>query len=158
MTDDHKTPEIDALASRLDALGETDGADAPAGLERRVVDAAMRTLEAETPAPIPIETRRVRFMAVARLAAAVLVIGGAGAAWYAFRPTAIPSGESTAQTQLAALSQDVDDLLALSSLLDEHAGLWGSAIQNDADTLDKSIGQTWDSLESIADEFAEESI
>lgn len=158
MTNKHTTPETDPIAARLDALGELDRAQAGPGFERRVVAAAIRAAEEDAPAPIRIETRRVTMRPLAGLAAAVLIVGASAVVWLGLQAQTPSTPEGDGVTRLAALEQDVDDFLALSDLLDEHAGLWGDELRADADTLDDSIGQTWDSLESFADEYVEESI
>ncbi len=158
MSSEHTTPESDPIAARLDTLGELDRAQPGPGFERRVVAGAMRAAEQVAPAPIRIETRRVVMRPLAGLAAAVLLVGASAALWFGLQPQAGAPPETQGVTQLAMLERDVDDFLALSDMLDEHAGLWGDELRADADTLDESIGKTWDALEAIADEYVEESI
>ncbi len=159
MTNEHTTPETDPIAQRLDALGAIDRASAPGSFERRIADAAMDAQSsAQTPAPIQIGARRVWLRPVGALAAAVLVVGAGAAAWFTLRPSPTPATNTESITQLASLEQDVDDLLALADLLDEHAGSWSGQLRSDADSLGDSIGRTWDALGTIADEYVEESI
>eukprot|EP00913_Durusdinium_trenchii_P006275 g5887.t1 len=137
-------------------LGEPlDRAQPGTGFERRVVAGAVRAAEDVAPAPIRIETRRVVMRPLAGLAAAVLLVGASAALWFGLRPSPGTPPETEGVTQLAMLERDVDDFLALSDMLDEHAGLWGDELRADADTLDESIGKTWDAFEAIADEYDE---
>lgn len=155
MNDDRTTHETDPIAAQLDAMGARERSQPDGAFERRIVDSAMRALDETAPAPIPIETRRVWFRPVAAMAASLLVVGAGALAWIGSRPSPNQGLPDESSTQLAAFEQDVDDLLALSDLIDEHAGLWVDELRTDADLLGDSIGQTWDAL---GVDLAEESI
>ena len=155
MNDEHTAHDTDPIAARLDALGASERERPSDDFERRIVQSAMRSLDEAAPEPIRIETRRVWFRPVAAMAASLLVVGAGVLAWIGTRPAPTPQAPGDDSVQLAAFEQDVDDLLALADLFDEHAGIFGEELRSDADQLGDSIGRTWDALGA---DLAEESI
>jgi hypothetical protein len=159
MTNQHKPTETGAIEAKLDAQGARARAEPDAGFESRITGAVMQAMRDEAPAPIRIQTRRVTWRALAAVAASVLMVGAGAVAWVSLRAPspAVPEPDQMG-ARLAALEQDVDELLALTDLLDEHAAWRGAEVRSDVESLDESIGRTWDTLAPSVGGFTEESI
>lgn len=143
MNNERESQGLDRVAARLDALGARERSRPDDGFEGRIVQGAMRALDESAPAPIEIRARRVWARPIGALAASVTLVGAGALVWLGSRPT---HGENAGGAPLATIEQEVDDLLALTELIDEHAGLWTDELRSDADALDESIGRTWETL------------
>lgn len=159
MTNQHQPTDTGPIEARLDAHAAHARAEPDAGFEARITGAVMQHMRDEAPAPIRIETRRVAWRALVGVAASVLIVGAGALAWLSLRTPspALPEPDQMG-ARLAALEQDVDELLALTDLLDEHAAWRGAEVRSDAELLDDSIDRTWDTLAPSTSGLNEESI
>lgn len=118
--------EVLAMAELLDTLGEHERAAAPVGFEERVVAASRGRLEGPRPIPLSVQRTPQRgsgaWLAGARLAASVSLIGAAAAVWVASRG---PVSSSRPDAMAAADPDEVavEALLAAASFDSSLSGL-----------------------------------
>jgi hypothetical protein len=135
-------------ARALEALAERERATAPAALEDRVFGAtrgslarAVRPVGRGRPAPRAV-VRRIGWLAGARLAAAVAIVGALGAVWLGQMrsPVAAVPSESA-----RGLERDVELLLALRNTGTALEGMSEAIdlLQLNADVISDSLDPAW---------------
>lgn len=151
-------PNLLELAHRLDRLGRSDRAAAPADLESRLLTAVRPGQAAREPAPLryvpaaePGRDSR-RFWTPLPLAAAVAVLATVGAVWLSGRG----AGPATGHTELAALTleQDVSQWLDLSDMIGSELDAELAAIDAEAARLSTNPDEASTGLETLLEEGA----
>lgn len=135
-------PEMDALATRLDALGAVERAGAPAGLEESVLS---KVADVFAPGAIRFEPRQRRWWqsGAVRLAAAVALFASvAGVLYTQSRPAQrTPAGGEV--VTVAMVESRIDGLLSLVGDGSDSFGDQVASVDLWADALDSDVDEGW---------------
>jgi hypothetical protein len=148
-------PALDALAARLDAVGDADMSAAQPGLEDRVLAGVGRVFAPEPVAFTPAAVPWWRTGAVRMAAGVALLVGAATVFYTVSRPTVTPQGGAGAVVSTAFVEQRIEGLLALASEPSDGFGdeiasieLWADALRTESDAawIGSDLAETnwWD--------------
>ncbi len=141
----HEVPDpiMDALSSRLDALGRADRERASPGLEDRVMAGVGRVFAPDPVAFVPAEPRRWR-IGTLRMAAGVALFATAGAVLLTLSgPAAGPGNGQAALVSTALVENRIEGLLALASEPSDGFGDAVASIELWADALSTESDASW---------------
>lgn len=151
----HLDASLEALSARLDLLAEAEIADAPAGLEARVLGGVGRVFAPEPVVFSPRATPWWRTGGVRLAAGVALLVGVSTVVYTTSGPRLTPHGGSAAVVSTALVEQRIEGLLALASEPLDGFGneiasieLWADALSTESDAawLGSDLADTnwWD--------------
>ena len=149
---DNLEHDVVRIAAALDEVAAEDRASADAGFEARIIAGTMPGARRGLRLVGETKPVQVRWWASARvrLAAGIAVLAAVGAAWMAQR-----GGQPGVLTDRQAVAQrELQDLIFVTSILDEPSGTKYSDLLAEADALRSSIRRGWTESDVLLDEGA----
>lgn len=148
-------PALDALAARLDALGDQEMSAAQPGLEDRVLAGVGRVFAPEPVVFTPSPALWWRTGTVRMAAGVALLVGAATVFYTVSRPAGTPQGGAGGVISTALVEQRIEGLLALASEPSDGFGdevasieLWADALSTESDAawIGSDLAETnwWD--------------